>query len=97
MILDNNNACSSLDFFAKVFENAILLLRISDFQNSHLLCLESVSFWSKKIYFSVMNISFHLSTKSLLQINELLKFQKSRPFAKFKHFIKEQKNWEMVY
>ena len=30
----------------------------------------------------------------MLQINELLKFQKPGPFVQFKHFMKEQKTGE---
>ena len=41
-----------------------------------------------------MNKSFHSSTKSLLQINKLLNFEKPEPFAKFKNFMKEQKTEE---
>ena len=41
-----------------------------------------------------MNKNFNSSTKSLLEINELLNFQKPGPLLYLKLFIKEQKNGE---
>ena len=41
-----------------------------------------------------MNKVFISSTKSLLQINELLNFQNPGPFTQFKQLMKEQKTVE---
>ena len=44
-----------------------------------------------------MNKRFISSTRSLLQIYELLSFQKPGPFAKFKHLMKKQKAGEYSF
>ena len=65
-------------------------LRISYYKNSHLLWLEKEILCSKKsLVFWIKN--FISSTKSLLEINELLNFQKPGPLLYFNFLRKNKK------